>query len=337
MLASNRPRLRRRLAVETLWGRTSHRRCWGGGVPSPARLLARLGLGRLVTATTDADVSFVDTVVDHQARIANVLRAWRRGVFFDPLVIGPDGNLWDGMHRLAGLYLAETPEVDVVDFSEASHLVARACLPESVFGRPFRRGTAADVLCRRFAAALPYRHLFVPEVLDPGVATQIRQQFETLPWRLSSTEFYDQHEVSLLDTDHPLEGTKLGALREVVFGASFLRLVAEITALGPLRVSDIACHRSCPGQQIGLHNDFSLDAEVCRLTIHFNPRWSLDEGGLFVTFAGPTSETATAAYVPSMNSAVLFEVSPASYHAVTPVAGTRDRYSLVISLVQEEM
>ena len=335
LLSSDRPRAQRRLSVEALWGRAAHRRCWGRDVPSPARLLARPGLGCLVKGDADPPVHFADTVEDHQARIAGLLGSIRRRVTLEPLVIGFDGRLWDGMHRLAALYLAKVPDVNVLDFSETSPLAQRESDIWSVIGPSLQMKRVTALLGERFAAGIPYRHIFLPQVLNLPFAAAIHRQFETLPWRLSSTEFYDQYEVSLLDIDYELGGTALGSLREVALGSSFGRIAEEITGISGLRVSDVACHRSCPGQQIGLHNDFSPDGEVCRWTLHFNPGWSIDEGGLFVTFAAPSTDAASAAYLPTMNSAIVFEISSASYHAVTPVAGSRDRYSLVISFVPD--
>ncbi|MDQ2976995.1 MAG: 2OG-Fe(II) oxygenase, partial [Acidobacteriota bacterium] len=160
---------------------------------------------------------------------------------------------------------------------------------------------------------------------------------EGLAWTLSTTEFYEQYEVSLIDTEELFDNTALDVLREVALSSPFNELISAITGQGGLKVADVACHRSTTGQQIGIHNDFYPGGETCRFTIHLNPAWQLDEGGLFVTFASEDSATMRAAYLPAMNSALVFEISRKSFHAVTAVTSTRPRYSIVISFLQEDL
>jgi Rps23 Pro-64 3,4-dihydroxylase Tpa1-like proline 4-hydroxylase len=243
--------------------------------------------------------------------------------------------LWDGKHRLAALYMCDVPEVDVLDFSEGrSDLLLPPVSADEVLAPRLRAADAPDVLRHRFDKAEPYRHVFIPEVFDTAFAEAITGEIEGLPWRLATTDFYEQYEDSLIDTERPFAGTALDALREVALSPEFAELISSVTRQGPLDVVDVACHRSTTGQQIGIHNDFYPEGEVCRFTIHLNPGWTLEDGGLFVTFAVADSAAVRAAYLPAMNSALLFEISAASFHAVTEVATARPRYSIVISFVR---
>jgi len=243
--------------------------------------------------------------------------------------------LWDGKHRLAALYACDVPDVKVLDFSGgSSELLGSPVLPDDVFAPQLLGAHALRVLRDRFDKAQPYRHLFVPDVFEPSFAKALAHDIEDLPWRLATTDFYEQYEDSLIDTERPYAGTALDALREVAMSAEFAHFVGSITTQGQLEVVDVACHRSTTGQEIGIHNDFYPDGEVCRFTIHLNAGWALEDGGLFVTFAAADIGAMKAAYVPGMNSALLFEISPASFHAVTSVITAQPRYSIVVSFVR---
>jgi 2OG-Fe(II) oxygenase superfamily/Phosphotransferase enzyme family len=335
LLASDRPRVLRRLKTAALWSRTSHRRSWGAELPSPAYILAASGLRRGAVVADDAVIQYEDTAADHGLRIASLIRAHKRGDVFDPLIIGLDGLLWDGKHRLAALYACEVPEVEVLDFSGgSSELLRPPVVPSDVLAPRLLAAHASGMLRDRFDRGQPYRHVFIPEVFEAGFADALLRDIEGLPWRLAATDFYEQYEDSLIDTERFYAGSPLDALREVAMSPEFAEFIGSVTSQGQLEVVDMACHRSTAGQQIGIHNDFYPEGEVCRFTIHLNPGWTLEDGGLFVTFTAPDSSAVRAAYLPAMNSALLFEISPASFHAVTEVSTARPRYSIVISFVR---
>jgi hypothetical protein len=332
LLLSDRSRFRRRLLTTSLWSRTSHWGCWGHDLPSPAYLLANSDLVRLVESGDNNVIQHMSTIEDHALRIACFIRARQRGDFLEPLTIGLDGHLWDGMHRLAALYACNVPEVDVLDFSDGRSSLLRSPVSlDEVVAPGFLEMDDGNVLREQFDKAQPYRHIFISEVFNAAFADAVIREIEGLEWSLSTTEFYEQYEVSLIDTRQPFENTALDSLREVALSRAFAELVSLVTSQGPLDVVDVACHRSTTGQQIGIHNDFEPGGEVCRFTIHLNSGWTLNDGGLFVTFASEDCAAMTAAYVPAMNSALLFEISPTSFHAVTQVSGIRPRYSIVIS------
>ena len=335
LLASSRPRVQRCFSTASLWGRTSHRRSWGSDLPSPAYVLAMSGLRRSASVPDDAPIQYEDTVADHVRRLSSLMRAYKRGEHFDPVIIGPDGAFWDGKHRLAVLYACDVPTVEVLDFSRGdSALLGSAITLRDLLAPRLLQACTSGLLRNRFDKAQPYRHVFIPNVFEPVFADQLVRDMKSLPWRLATTDFYEQYEDSLIDTERPYTGTALDALRELGMSPEFAELISSITSQGPLEVVDVACHRSTVGQQIGIHNDFYPDGEVCRFTIHLNPEWALEDGGLFVTFAEADISAMKAAYLPEMNSALLFEISPASFHAITEVTTGRPRYSIVISFVR---
>jgi len=250
-----------------------------------------------------------------------------------PVIIGPDGYFWDGMHRLAALYLLQIPTVPVLDFASAFQDEETSCSLEDVFEVSWLTGSHAQLVRQQFQTAEPYNHVYLANILRAEVADSLHAEYGMLPWRLAETDFYEQYEIALLDCVAGSLGPWLKHLRRVLLSFEFSRAISKIVDTPSLRVGDIACHRSTPGQQIGIHTDYSDNAESCRLTIHFNPNWSTDEGGLFVVFAGGELKSASAIYSPKHNTAILFRISPESFHAVTPVESTRERYSMVVSMV----
>lgn len=331
LLASDRPRVTRSVDTRCLWSRTSHLPCWGSNLPSPACILAKSNLQQLVESADGAAIQNRNTVEDHELRIAWLSQAQQRGAMSEPLVIGLDGWLCGGMHRLAWMYACNVPEVELLDFSDGHSSLLRppVSLIDVLAPRSWEDGPA--VFREEFSTSQPYRHIFIAEVFNAAFAEALAREIEGLKWTLSMTEFYEQYEVSLIDTDRPFASTALDSLREIAFNREFTTLIGLITDQVPLEVADVACHRSLTGQQIGIHNDFEPGGEVCRLTIHLNPGWTLADGGILVTFVAEDSKSSTADYVPAMNTAMLFEISPTSFHAVTPVMASRPRYSIVIS------
>lgn len=332
LFTSGRPHERIRLDTCSLWSRTSHLPYWGSNLPSPVSLLTNANLVELSEVEDNGLVQYTNTLEEHELRIARVIRAQQRGDFIEPLIIGPDGAFWDGMHRLAAFYACKLPEVDVLDFSDGrSNLIRPPVSLHQVIAPRLREPAGPDLLREEFARAQPYQHIFIPDVFDIGFAEALAREIEGLEWTLSTTDFYEQYEVSLLDTGQPFDSTAGDSLREVALSRAFAEFISTVTGQGQLEVVDVACHRSTTGQQIGIHNDFELAREVCRFTIHLNSSWSLSDGGLFVTFASEDWAAVTATYLPAMNSALVFEISPTSFHAVTVVTGVHPRYSIVIS------
>lgn len=329
LLAGDCRRSTRSLSVAALWSRFAWSRCWGEELPPPARIITQPGLLPALRVETLFPIQYEDTVEDHVHRIANLVKFIQLGGSIEPLVIGRDGDLWDGMHRLAALYLTRTETVIVLDFSEKLQDFTLPPL-QSVFCSEFLSELHTQWLSRWFAQAEPFPHVFCPQILVPKVADEIQQELEFASWRLVETEFYQQYEFSLLDCSYAL-GPSLTAFRDVVLSGEFVLLLSRLTGHAGLRIVDIACHKSTKGQAIGIHTDYSEDEEICRLTLHFNESWKLEEGGLFVVFGSENPNSAVAAFLPEMNTAILFEISEQSFHAVTCVDGMRPRYSIVIA------
>lgn len=330
LLASERPRVLYTARVESLWSKYANSRRWGGKVSSPARLLAYALIHVPSHVAERAPLDFSDTNFAHACRIVRLKNAIERGENLAPLLIGPDGNMWDGLHRLAALRGARREYADILSYGKFSDDIE---LNLSGTSPTLADTSKTSELQAKFSCGQPFPHVYFASPLSDALAHGMAEEFQQLPWRLSSTEFYDQHEVSLLDRDW-LVGPALGLFQQAMQSEELACALAEIVGARSLFVSDIACHLSEEGQSIGIHNDMSDDRETCRLTIHLTPDWQTSDGGHFVVFKKPFVDDAVAAYPPLYNTAVLFRINNSSFHAVSEVSSDQPRLSVVVAFVE---
>ena len=177
-----------------------------------------------------------------------------------------------------------------------------------------------------FAEPFPY---FTATVgFGEGPSLDILRWLETeAPWELVETDFYEQYELSLLETQTPPSLTfvtqrpfleDLRAKTEQIFG----------TRLGE-RI-DCTVHKLVPGQRIRIHNDFIPDAETHRVLIQLNRGWNDAHGGLLMFFNSQDPSDLHRVFSPSHDSVVGFAISDNSNHAVSTIRGS-ERFTLVFS------
>ena len=173
----------------------------------------------------------------------------------------------------------------------------------------------------------PFEH-FVGRGELPATALGWLDWLETeAPWRLVSTEFYEQHECNLLDVAASAAVWSLAcpdttvALRSQM-SERFGRPLSE-------RV-DVTAHKLVPEQTIRIHNDYIRDGESHRLLLQLNRAWEPAHGGYLMLFDGPQPETASQLVEPRHGSVQAFAISARSHHAVSTVhAG--ERFTVVYS------
>ena len=149
------------------------------------------------------------------------------------------------------------------------------------------------------------------------------------PWRRHVHYFFDQFEYSLIDAKLP------PLLHEGLVSAATLRgLRQRMEALFSVELADVfsvTAHRLVPGQGIGVHTDRPLlGYESHRMVVHLGPEFRDENGGHLMFFDGPDELDFVQAFRTIHNSAVAFELSPHSFHAVGEVA-SGVRYTLVYS------
>ena len=308
--------------VDHLWAAVACESVWGEGLPSPARLAA----SRLPDRALSGDASAFDAagpLRHHLAAVVERVRAFDRGARLGPVTIGPDGRLAGGSHDLTALYLRRADAVSTVG------AVADAPRLEEVFRPKLLHALAAADWTRAFDQADPYPFAYLNEVLQPAVAAGLRNELGAVGWRHENNELYEQDVATLLDCNRAEVGGCLLAFRTAVLSYEFAALAGSLLGM-PVRVADIACHRSRAGHLVRVHTDHSNDGEVCRLTVHFNLGWRSEDGGEFLQFRDRNG-LPVAAWPPEMNTAVLFRISARSHHAVSRWAGAGVRYSVVVA------
>jgi Rps23 Pro-64 3,4-dihydroxylase Tpa1-like proline 4-hydroxylase len=178
----------------------------------------------------------------------------------------------------------------------------------------------------------PFACFTVAEVLSTELEEALLAWFESeAPWRLVVMDFYEQYEFDFRDVEVP------GYLR-TLFGEDTLREIREKVG-GLLGASlkpeiEITAHKLNRSQKIRIHNDARPDGETHRFLIQLNRGWDEENGGMLMLFGGPEVETLEEVISPTSRSAFGFEISTASYHAVSQVYNG-DRYTLVFSFYAE--
>jgi len=182
-----------------------------------------------------------------------------------------------------------------------------------------------DFSARRFEAQ-PFPHFCASAVLTPALERGLYEWLEdAATWELTTTDFYEQYEFSLLHIELPAH------LRCLVEGEMPRLAIAELESAfhaSDLELVGVTIHKLTDGQRIGVHNDFIGPAESHRLIIQVNQGWTEANGGYLLLFNSANAEDVSQLVLPVSNSAFAFAISPDSHHAVSTVYAFR-RYTLV--------
>jgi len=174
----------------------------------------------------------------------------------------------------------------------------------------------------------PFPHFTVSQALSKESEQAFLAWLESeAPWQLSVMDFYEQYEFDFKDVNLPerlkhfFSESGLDELRNRVgalLGASLKPTI------------DITAHKLNQTQRIRIHNDARPGGETHRFLIQLNRGWDEANGGMLMLFSGPEVEALDAIIPPVSRSAFGFEISNASYHAVSQVH-QGDRYTIVFS------
>ncbi len=174
----------------------------------------------------------------------------------------------------------------------------------------------------------PFPCFTVPQVMSEELEEALLAWFETeAPWRLTVMDFYEQYEFDFRHVNLPVDlkplfsEESLNELRRLLGALLGATLKPEI---------EITAHKLTRSQKIRIHNDARPDGETHRFLIQLNRGWNEANGGMLMLFRGPDVESLDDVIVPTSRSAFGFEISAASYHAVSQVYQS-DRYTLVFS------
>ena len=174
----------------------------------------------------------------------------------------------------------------------------------------------------------PFRYGLIAGCMEPTLASCMLEWLEEgAPWKLRVADFYEQHEFSFDDVVLP------DALAESFSPKALDELRQHMESRFGVELStriDVTAHRLTHGQRIRIHNDFIPGEESHRLLIQLNRGWEDANGGLLCFFNSNDPSDVHRILRPIHNTGVVFEISKASLHAVTPIQAG-DRYTLVLS------
>jgi Predicted proline hydroxylase len=164
--------------------------------------------------------------------------------------------------------------------------------------------------------------------LNPNLAAKTLAWLETAaPWKLTKAAFYEQYEFSFWNASLPNE-------IDVLISDDFIKnLKTEVSLLFDTDLDeriDIAAHKLIHGQRIRLHNDFISGGETHRILIQLNRGWKAEHGGLLLLFNSSDPADIHKAFCPIHNTAIGFEISLRSNHAVSSIHHGQ-RFTLVYS------
>jgi Rps23 Pro-64 3,4-dihydroxylase Tpa1-like proline 4-hydroxylase len=174
----------------------------------------------------------------------------------------------------------------------------------------------------------PFTYGIVQRALKNEDSEALLKWLETdAPWQLRIASFYEQYEFSILDAELPNSLNLLFSFKSI----AALRQNIEKTFETELDDKvDITVHKLVRGQRIRIHNDYIPGQETHRLLIQLNRGWSDSNGGALIFFNSQNADDIHRIFRPLHNTGVLFEISPKSLHAVSPIEGG-ERYTLVFS------
>jgi hypothetical protein len=179
----------------------------------------------------------------------------------------------------------------------------------------------------------PFPHAVSASLLSPGLAEATLHWLETAaPWKLRIESFYEQHECSLTAANLPPGVAPVVATQAIGDQA---RLMLAPLGAGQVELISATAHRLTGGQSIRIHNDYIQGEETHRIIVQLNRGWSDENGGFLMLFASSDAEDVARIMRPIHGSAIAFEISPNSFHAVSPTL-RGERYTLVFSFRRKD-
>lgn len=186
------------------------------------------------------------------------------------------------------------------------------------------------MICRERSEARsePFPHVVSAPFLERHVAERSLEWLEAdAPWKLRIADFYEQHEFELSEKTLPADLHCLVAPKAL---ETYVETMIAPIAHGEVRLVEATAHRLSGGQSIRIHNDYIGGEETHRLLVQLNRGWADENGGFLMLFSSSNADDLARIIRPVHGSAVAFEISPRSFHAVSPTV-RGERYTLVFS------
>jgi hypothetical protein len=113
LISSNLPRIQKEVSVIVVLNPILHEQRWGleaGNLEDVLTLAKELEI-------TPCQVRRGDTLLDHARCTCSMIFALSKGWEPEPIIIGLDGTVWDGLHRLIAFSLIGRITIEAIDFS----------------------------------------------------------------------------------------------------------------------------------------------------------------------------------------------------------------------------
>lgn len=173
---------------------------------------------------------------------------------------------------------------------------------------------------------VPFPHFSSERILKDDLARDLLEWLKaTSLWHYTETNFYTQYEFSLLDLGLP---PQLKSLSDQKFIQHLKQHFYSMFKTDRLELVGITVHKLVDGYKMGVHNDFIGKEESHRLVVQLNDGWTEVNGGYLMLFNSMNVNDLAKLIKPLHNTGIGFEISNASYHAVSTVHDF-ERYTLV--------
>lgn len=175
-----------------------------------------------------------------------------------------------------------------------------------------------------------FRLFSYSDVFCPDTYSSLQHAFTQVDWVEKQTSFYRQYKSFVLPSDQH-------ALAQIYNPDFFFPFKAKLEkSLGIALQNNIKviAHKLISSHEIGVHNDYSdpeFGFENFRFIFQFaKPDQLLSGGELTFLASRYDRQDVLKQYSYTSNSGICFEITPYSYHMVTPVEG--ERHTLVLYL-----
>lgn len=184
---------------------------------------------------------------------------------------------------------------------------------------------SASVFRDRFAAAQPFRHLVIDDLLVPALFQPLVEQFPAFESKNALNEFGEVGGKAVR-ADLPQLGPGYAQFDALMQNREFLAWLSEVTGI-PKLLYDAeyvggGTHENVSGQDLDPHVDFNYHTNGrwhrrLNLILFLNGRWAPDWGGCLELHRNPwlpPVEDEIQTVVPQANRAVIFETTEDSWH-----------------------
>jgi len=174
-----------------------------------------------------------------------------------------------------------------------------------------------------------FRFFSCQEVLSKESYRTLQGAFNEVPWVKKEAGFYTQYESFV----QPSDKHALASLYDPAFFFPFKSKLEKQLGISLQNKLRLAAHKLITSDLIGVHNDYTdpeLGSENYRFIFQFAQKNQLISGGELSFLASRYTGEVIKKYGYSSNSGICFEITPYSFHSVTPVEG--ERHTLVAYL-----